>query len=114
MTVLQTHQRTPSKEKVAVRVVDSDIHPMPRAGALIEHIPEPFRSRFTYNRQANYDAPDYAYSFAMRMDTFPADGQFPGSDPELAFKQVIMEAGSDIGILEPVIGADHYLPEVAQ
>ena len=37
----------------------------------------------------------------MRMDTFPADGEFRGSDPELAFRQLIMEAGSDIAILEP-------------
>ena len=51
--------------------------------------------------QIYYDAPDYAHSYAMRVDTFPADGQFPCSDPELAFKQLIMEAGADIAILEP-------------
>ena len=32
----------------------------------------------------------------MRADTFPADGEFAGSDPDLAFRQLIMEAGSDI------------------
>ncbi len=37
----------------------------------------------------------------MRTDTFPADGNFAGSDPDLAFEQLIMEAGSDIAILEP-------------
>ena len=37
----------------------------------------------------------------MRVDTFPADGEFAGSDPDLAFRQLIMEAGSDIAILEP-------------
>ena len=37
----------------------------------------------------------------MRVDTFPADGEFAGSDPDLAFKQLIMEAGADIAILEP-------------
>ena len=37
----------------------------------------------------------------MRADTFPADGEFAGSDPDLAFKQLIMEAGADIAILEP-------------
>ena len=51
--------------------------------------------------QIYYDAPDYAHAYAMRADTFPADGEFPGSDPDLAFKQLIMEAGADIAILEP-------------
>ena len=37
----------------------------------------------------------------MRVDTFPADGEFAGSDPDLAFRQLIMEAGVDIAILEP-------------
>ena len=37
----------------------------------------------------------------MRLDTFPSDGEFAGSDPDLAFKQLIMEAGADIAILEP-------------
>ena len=37
----------------------------------------------------------------MRVDTFPADGEFAGSDPDLAFRQLIMEAGADIAILEP-------------
>ena len=37
----------------------------------------------------------------MRLDTFPPDGEFACSDPDLAFKQLIMEAGADIAILEP-------------
>ena len=37
----------------------------------------------------------------MRTDSFPPNGEFPGSDPDMAFRQLIMEAGSDIGILEP-------------
>ena len=51
--------------------------------------------------QIYYDAPDYAHSYAMRVDTFPPDGEFAGSDPDMAFRQLIMEAGSDIAILEP-------------
>ena len=56
-----------------------------------------------------YDAPDYAHAQAMRVDSFPQDGEFPGSDPDLAFRQLIMEAGSDIAILEPA--APGSLPE---
>ena len=55
----------------------------------------------TVGEQIYYDAPDYAHAYAMRTDTFPPDGEFPGSDPDMAFRQLIMEAGSDIAILEP-------------
>ncbi len=105
MAVTSIRERAPELARVDVRVVDSDVHPVPRAGEWIEYVPEPYRSRFWKRRRVgdtiNYDAPDYAHAMAMRMDTFPEDGGFPGSDPELAFRQVIMEAGSDIGILEP-------------
>jgi uncharacterized protein len=117
MTLLQAQERTPSTDHVAVRVVDSDIHPVPRPGELTQYIPEPYRSRYllthTTGDTINYDAPDYAYAKAMRVDTFPADGNFPGSDPDLALRQAIMEGGSDIGILEPGVGA-HFIPEAEQ
>ena len=102
MTVTTT-ERKPAAERIAVRCVDSDVHPVPRAGELTEYIPEPWRSKYFLTRkigdQIYYDAPDYAHAYAMRADTFPADGQFPGSSPDLAFKQLIMEAGADIAIL---------------
>jgi len=37
----------------------------------------------------------------MRVDTFPSDGEFAGSDPELAFKQLIIGGRVGIAILEP-------------
>src|SRR5580692_10859248 len=104
MTVIETHERVASPQQVAVRVVDSDVHPVPRAGQLAEYVPEPFRGKYPSHPVGdtiNYDAPDYAHAKAMRTDTFPDDGGFPGSDPELAFKQLILGAGSDIGVLEP-------------
>ena len=104
MTVTTT-DRKPAAERVAVRCVDSDVHPTPRSGVLAEYIPEPWRSKYFMPRkvgeQIYYDAPDYAHAYAMRVDTFPADGEFAGSDPDLAFKQLIVEAGADIAILEP-------------
>ena len=78
------------------------------------YIPEPWRTKYFLNHKVGdqifYDAPDYAHSYAMRVDSFPADGEFAGSDPDMAFKQLIMEAGSDIGILEPTHG-EMRLPE---
>ena len=95
----------PAAERIAVRCVDSDVHPTPQRGELAQYIPEPLRSKYfltaPVGEQIYYDAPDYAHAYAMRVDTFPADGEFAGSDPDLAFRQLIMEAGSDIAILEP-------------
>jgi uncharacterized protein len=117
MTLSHQQHRAPAPDQVAVRVVDSDVHPVPRRRELVEYIPEPYRSSYFLSHRVGetiiYDAPDYAHSFAMRVDTFPADGEFPGSDPELAFRQLIVEAGSDIAILEPTVKATR-LPEATQ
>src|SRR4029077_1031634 len=114
MTVTTT-ERKPAAERIAVRCVDSDVHPVPKSGVLAQYIPEPWRSKYFLPRrigdQIYYDAPDYAHAYAMRMDTFPADGEFAGSDPDLAFKQLIMEAGADIAILEPAAYPGRF-PEV--
>jgi predicted TIM-barrel fold metal-dependent hydrolase len=105
MTILQTADRVPDAEQVAIRVVDSDVHPVPKPGMLMDHVPEPWRSKYFLSRKTGstifYDPPDYAYAYAMRMDTFPPGGGFPGSEPDFAFEQLILGAGSDIGILEP-------------
>ncbi|GAA5065307.1 amidohydrolase family protein [Nocardia callitridis] len=114
MTLAHEQQRAPAPQRVAVRVVDSDVHPVPRPRELVEYIPEPHRSAYFRSHKVGdtiiYDAPDYAHSFAMRTDTFPTDGGFPGSDPELALQQLIIDAGSDIAILEPTVKATR-LPE---
>ena len=101
-------------ERIPVRCVDSDVHPTPRRGEMVGYIPEPWRSKYflarRYGEQIFYDAPDYAHSYAMRLDTFPGDGEFACSDPDLAFKQIIMEGGADIAVLEPIHG-EMRLPE---
>lgn len=112
---ISIQERTAEKQaQVEVRVVDSDVHPVPRMKDFFEYIPEPSRSRYWKRLQGGekiyYDAPDYEHAAAMRLDSYPEDGGFPGSDPELAFRQVIMEAGCDIGMLEP-LGGGAKLPE---
>ena len=105
VTPITTRERKPAAERVPVRCVDSDVHPMPRRGELGQYIPEPWRTKYwgthQYGELIYYDAPDYAHSYAMRVDSFPADGEFACSDPDLALEQLIMKAGSDIAILEP-------------
>jgi predicted TIM-barrel fold metal-dependent hydrolase len=115
MTLMEARPRVPAARKVAVRVVDAGVHPVPQAGELTPHIAEPYRSRSILTHPdgetINFDAPGHADAMATRADTFQADGNFPGSDPELAYRQLILQAGSDIGILEPA-GRSHFIPEV--
>jgi predicted TIM-barrel fold metal-dependent hydrolase len=117
MTITQAHDRVAPAERIAVRCVDSDVHPTPKRGELGEYIPEPVRSKFILAQRNGeriyYDAPDYAHSYAMRVDTFPADGEFPGSDPDMALRQLIMDAGSDVAILEPGV-REYRIAEVTQ
>ena len=114
MTLTHIQERVTPTERVAVRCVDSDVHPVPRRGVLQEYIPEPLRSKYFMNHRVGeliyYDAPDYAHAYAMRVDTFPDDGEFACTDPDLAFRQAIMEAGADIAVLEPTHGTCR-LPE---
>jgi predicted TIM-barrel fold metal-dependent hydrolase len=49
----------------------------------------------------------------MRVDAFPSDGEFACSDPDLALRQLVMEAGADVAILGP-IHSDTRLPEATQ
>jgi predicted TIM-barrel fold metal-dependent hydrolase len=112
-----TGERVPAAEHIAVRCVDSDVHPVPKRGVLTQYIPEPWRSKHFLDHKVGeliyYDAPDYAHAMAMRVDSFPPDGEFPGSDPDMTFRQLIMEAGSDIAILEPG-GRTPRQPEASQ
>jgi predicted TIM-barrel fold metal-dependent hydrolase len=114
MTLTHSQERVAPTERIAVRCVDSDVHPVPRRHVLVDYIPEPWRSKYFKNHRVGeliyYDAPDYAHAYAMRVDTFPPDGEFACSDPDMAFRQLIMEAGADIAVLEPTHGACR-LPE---
>ena len=66
MTLTHSQERVPAAERIAVRCVDSDVHPTPKRGELIPYIPEPWRSKYFLTRdvgeQIYYDAPDYAHA----------------------------------------------------
>jgi predicted TIM-barrel fold metal-dependent hydrolase len=53
-----------------------------------------------------YDVPDFEHANAMRLDSFPPGGGFPGSDPDFATHQLLREAKVDIAILEPLNSED--------
>lgn len=115
MTITETLQET-SGETV-VSVIDSDVHPTPKPGALLEFLPEKFHrysrlpGRELMELPNYYDVPDFSETSAMRADTFPPEGGFPCSDPDFATKQLLIDGGVDLAILEPV-GSTSALPEV--
>jgi len=89
-----------------VRVVDCDVHPTPRRGALMEFLDPKIAREVKLKSQGAdnglvYDPPDYHHSKAMRVDSFPDDGEFACSDPALAFQQLVLDSGSDLIILGP-------------
>ncbi|WP_029138646.1 amidohydrolase family protein [Nakamurella lactea] len=107
MTVQAEQPRQLGEQTVPLRVVDCDVHPTPKRGEFEPFVREPYRSLLSDRKRmagngVYYDAPDYHHAMAMRTDTFPGDGNFAGSDPELTFRQLILEAGSDIAILGPL------------
>ena len=85
MTSMESSPRGPAPKKVPVRVVDSDVHPVPKPGVLAQYVPEPFRSKYLLSHPRGetifYDAPDYAHAKAMRVDAFTPEGGFPGRSP---------------------------------
>jgi hypothetical protein len=79
MTLTHAEQRAAPAERIAVRCVDSDVHPVPR-GVLLEYIPEPWHQYFLSHpvgEKIYDDAPDYAHAYAMRVDTFPPTASSP-------------------------------------
>lgn len=99
-----------------VTVVDSDVHPTPRPGALLPYLSADVERLLPSGKEMMempnyYDVPDFANSNAMRADAFPPDGGFAGSDPDFAAEQLLREAGVSIGILEP-LGGTSRLPEL--
>jgi predicted TIM-barrel fold metal-dependent hydrolase len=109
---LITVAEQPAVVEVTVEVVDSDVHPTPRGAALADYAPAQYRAQLTpQGREAPalhnyYDVPDYSHASAMRLDSFPPGGGFPGSDPQFALHQLLREANVDIAILEPLGGED--------
>ena len=79
MTLTHMHERVPAAERIAVRCVDSDVHPVPKRGEITQYIPEPWRSKYflarTVGEQIYYDAPDYAHGFAVYLAEMAPPGR---------------------------------------
>ncbi|MDX6740174.1 amidohydrolase family protein [Actinocorallia sp. A-T 12471] len=108
MTQMDIRQLS-STEMSPVRVVDCDVHPYPRRGVLHEFLDPKFvREQRLRGEGANngifYDAPDFNFAKAMRVDSFPGDGEFACTDPHMAFRQLVLDSGSDVVMLGPTSG----------
>jgi predicted TIM-barrel fold metal-dependent hydrolase len=91
--------------RVAVQVVDSDVHPAPRSFAeLRERVPEPWRSRNWPDQVFDaVETPTYvAPGKAQRRDAYPPQGGPPCSDPAFAAQQLFGDAGVDYAVLLPL------------
>ena len=74
MTVTTT-ERKPAAERIAVRCVDSDVHPVPKSGVLTQYIPEPWRSKYFLDPQDR--RPDLLRRAGLRARLRDAGGHVP-------------------------------------
>lgn len=98
-------ERGDAQAEVEVRIVDTDVHPVPRhPDELRAYVPEPWRSRrwsdqvFDAIGSPLYEAPNKA----QRLDSWSPDGAPPCADPDFTEKQVFGDAGVDIAMLIPL------------
>jgi predicted TIM-barrel fold metal-dependent hydrolase len=104
MTTTTTTLERMEQEQVEVRIVDCDVHLVPRSkDELLERVPEPLRSRMGSRRANNSSGKEgyAAFGPARRLDSIPASGGPAGSEPDLVFKQLFDEAGVDLAVLIP-------------
>lgn len=101
------------QEQVKVRIVDTDVHPTLQSDEqMASYLPERVRSsamgaarrrpRGSSPNWFYYELPDFVNAGNARYDAKPANGP-PGSDPDFAFKQLIVDAKVDLGILSPLM-----------
>lgn len=84
--------------EVPVTLIDCDVHPYLKSqDELRAHMPEPWRRKKFPTRREIFLPP----GDGRRLDSFPDDGNPPGSDPELVRKHVFEGIGVDYIILIP-------------
>lgn len=96
---------TLSKPVVTTGLIDVDIHPLPKVGALDEYLPSGIRDqinqygmRSTTGLQQISEYPQM-YGGAMRADAWPEDG-YPGSDLDLMRTQLLDLYNIELGVLQ--------------
>jgi predicted TIM-barrel fold metal-dependent hydrolase len=115
MTTSERPGRT-NTEQIPLTIVDTDVHPLPASTEVIKsYAPAEWVDKIWPSGNARqpiphfYDTPEAFKSSSMRVDSAPPGGGFAGTDPEFAAKQLLVDAGVSIAVLEPM--CDAKLPE---
>lgn len=113
-TAPRTPDRTLARPVVDTGIVDVDIHPVPKPGAIETYLPVRWRRhlaeygrRTTTGLQSIGEYPPM-YRGAMRADSWPDSGA-PGSDLDLIRSQLLDAYGIQLGVLEVTGGVSHLL-----
>lgn len=101
---------------IAVTIVDTDVHPLPVSGEVLKsYAPAEWKDTLWPTGNAVsptahfYDTPDSYKTNSLRVDANPPSGGIAGSDPDFAAKQLLIDAGVSIAVLEPM--CDAQLPQ---
>jgi len=94
-------------------IIDCDIHPFPRPGALATYLPERWRNHLAeygqmtcgfYAGRGNY--PRFQ-PYLSRRDSLPPDGGPPGSNVDFIREQLLHPYNIIYGVLEPLLGGNN-------
>ena len=93
-------------------IVDTDVHPLPVSGEVLKsYAPAEWKDKLWPTGNAVspvphfYDTPDSYKTMSLRVDAAPPGGGVAGSDPDFAAKQLLVDAGVSIALLEPMCDA---------
>ena len=76
--------------------IDCDVHPYHVAEEIVEYLPEEYRDQMGFTiPHGNWANPHDGW----RGDATPENGGVPGSDPDLLYEHVVVDAGTDYPIL---------------
>src|ERR1700752_5078905 len=108
-TIEQVESSTGQEDEIAVTIVDTDVHPLPvSADVLKSYAPAEWQDAVWPAGNAVapishfYDTPDSYKTNSLRVDAAPPGGGVAGSDPDFAAKQLLIDAGGSIALLEPM------------
>jgi predicted TIM-barrel fold metal-dependent hydrolase len=93
-------------------IVDCDVHPFPRPGALNRYLSERWRrhlaeyGKFNCGIYADRGTYPRFQPFLSRRDSFPPDGSPPGSDVGFLREQLLDRYNIVYGVLEPLLGGN--------
>jgi len=93
-------------------IIDCDIHPFPKPGALDRYLPERWRKHLAqygkFNTGPYADRGTYPrfQPYLSRRDAFPPNGGAPGSDVGFIREQLLDRYNIAYGVLEPLLGGN--------